>query len=324
MLRGFLFYLQLQPKLNDTINSSNMFKPDFLKAGDRIRIVSPAGWVKEEKVLPAVELLRNEGFEVVLGDHVFSRHFQFAGADQERLSDIQLAFDDPQCKAVICSRGGYGSVRIAGDINFSFFRDHPKWLVGFSDITLLHARLQKEGFCSIHGAMPAFYLNDDQPSQSFSALMKVLKGDVPSNTLSPQQFNRHGSATGMLTGGNLSIVYSLIGTPMEQDTDGHILFIEDISEYLYHLDRMMHSLKFSGKLSKLKGLLVGGFTEVRDNESPFGQNVEEIVMQVAGEYNYPICFGFPAGHLDVNLPVVLGATYRLEVDEKQASFSMVP
>lgn len=300
-----------------------MLKPRYLKAGDRVRIVSPAGFVKEEKVLPAVELLRNEGFEVILGDHVFIRRFQFAGTDEQRLSDLQLALDDPVCKAVICSRGGYGTLRIAENINFNKFKEHPKWVVGFSDITVLHACLQKESFCSIHGAMPAFYLKEGQPSQNFSELINMLKAGNSGHILPAHNLNRTGSATGTLTGGNLSLLYSLIGTPFEPDMRDRILFIEDISEYLYHLDRMMYSLKLSGKLENLKALIVGDFTEMKDNDSPFGQSVEEIILNVVSEYSYPVCFGFPAGHSGINLPLMLGADYSLVMNKNQVSFSMI-
>jgi len=301
-----------------------MMKPGYVRAGDRVRLISPSGWVAEEKVLPAVKLLEDEGFEVIPGDHLFTRHFRFAGSDGQRLADLQQAFDDPLCKAVICSRGGYGSIRIAGKINFGQFRESPKWLVGFSDITVLHACLQKEGFCSIHGAMPAFYLDEGRPHANFLELMTMLKGGGATNSLPAHPFNRPGNATGKLTGGNLSLLFSLIGTPMEPFTDGTILFIEDLSEYLYHLDRMMHSLKLSGKLRNLKALLVGDFTGMNDNDSPFGQSVEEIILNVVGDYSYPVCFGFPAGHSAMNRPLMLGADYSLTMNESQVSFNLVP
>jgi len=301
-----------------------MIKPHYLKAGDRIRIVSPAGFIKEEKVLPALDLLRQQGFEVIPGDHVFERQFQFAGTDKQRLADLQQAFDDPLCKAVICSRGGYGTVRIAGKINFSRFFEHPKWLVGFSDITVLHASLQKAGYCSIHGAMPGYYLKDGQPSRSFLELMNFLKRGKTGNVIPAHEQNRTGNAIGQLIGGNLSLLYCVMGTPLEPETDGKILFIEDTSEYLYNIDRMMQSLKLAGKLKNLSALVVGGFTETRDNESPFGQTVEEIILNTVEEYAYPVCFGLPSGHDDTNLPLVLGADYSLGMRGDQVSFRMIP
>lgn len=300
-----------------------MFKPDQLKAGDRIRIVSPAGFIQEEKVLPAVDLLRQHGFEVVLGDHVFTRQFQFAGTDEQRLSDLQQAFDDPRCRAVICSRGGYGTIRIADKLAFSNFHKTPKWLIGFSDITVLHACLQKEGFCSIHGAMPAYYLKDGHPGRSFTELINFLKNGETGNIFPAHERNRSGNATGKLTGGNLSLLYCLTGTSLEPDTNGKILFIEDISEYLYHIDRMMYSMKLAGKLKNLKALVVGGFTGTKDNESPFGQTVEEIILNAVREYAYPVCFGLPSGHDAINLPLVMGADYSLDMNENQVSFKMI-
>lgn len=296
-----------------------MISPDFLKEGDRIRIISPAGKVKEEKVLPGVALLRGEGFEVLTGAHVFSQHFQFAGTEEQRLSDFQQALDDPDCKAIICSRGGYGSVRIADKLDFTAFRRRPKWLVGFSDITLLHALFQKQGYCSIHGAMPAFYLKEGQPTESYIELLKVLKGEKRPTTVPANKLNRLGTAKGQLAGGNLSILYSLLGTPFEVQTEGKILFIEDLSEYLYHLDRMMHSLKFAGKLKGLQGLIVGGFTEMKDNDSPFGQTVEQIILNAVKEYTFPVCFDFPAGHLDRNLPLILEADYEMDITESRVT-----
>ncbi|WP_159521375.1 S66 peptidase family protein [Sunxiuqinia indica] len=298
-----------------------MQKPDFLQSGDRIRIVSPSGKVQKDKIVPGINLLQKQGFEVLVAPHTFSNHFQFAAKDEERLNDLQLAFDDPDCKAIICARGGYGAIRIADKLNLSNFQKQPKWLVGFSDITVLHALFQKEGFCSIHGAMPAFFLKENQPSESFTELINVLKGKSSDVLVPPHEFNRNGNTSAQVIGGNLSIVYSLLGTPLEPQTDGKILFIEDLAEYLYHLDRIMHSLKLSGKLAKLRGLLVGGFTDMKNNDSPFGQTALEIIRDAVKDYNYPVCFDFPAGHIARNLPLVFGADYILTVTEEKAQLS---
>ena len=299
-----------------------MLKPPFLKAGDRIRIVSPSGKVKEEKVVQGIELLKQAGYNVVVGKYVFNHHFQFAGTDEQRLSDLQQALDDPDCKAIICARGGYGAVRFVEQLDLSAFRENPKWLVGFSDITILHSLLLREGFCSIHGAMPGFYLQDGQTSESYTTLLKILQGESLNVEVPSHKFNRVGHVKRVLVGGNLSIVYSLLGTPYEPDTDGKILFIEDLSEYLYYLDRMMHSLKLSGKLKKMKGLVVGGFTEMKDNDSPFGQSALEIIRDAVEDFDFPVCFDFPAGHLDRNLPLVFGADYSLAVNDQNASLTI--
>lgn len=296
-----------------------MLIPNYLKKGDRIRVVSPAGKVEKENVRSGMNLFEQAGFEVVWGDHVFDNHFQFAATDTRRLRDLQQALDDPQCRAIVCARGGYGTIRLVDQLDLSNFRQQPKWLVGFSDITVLHALLQNEGFCSIHGAMPGFYLKDDQPSDSFNELLKTLKGENSPVRVPPQAFNRPGDASGRLTGGNLSMIYSLMGTPLEPATDGNILFIEDLAEYLYHLDRIMQSLKLAGKLESLKGLLVGGLTEMKDNDAPFGQSPQEIIRETVKAYDFPVCFDFPAGHIDRNLPLVFGAGYRLEVNQSTGS-----
>ena len=293
-----------------------MIFPKHIQAGDRIRIVSPAGKVDLKKLMPGVELLKEEGFEVILSEHVAGNHFQFSGTEEERLNDLQLALDDDQCQAIICARGGYGSIRIMDQLDLTALKTVPKWLVGFSDVTNLHCLFQKEGIASIHGAMPGFYLKADQPNESFRQLIQMLKGELLTTQTEASPLNREGNCRGQLTGGNLSIIYSLLGTPYEIDTAGKILFIEDLSEYLYHLDRMMHSLKLAGKFEQLAGFVVGQFSDMKDNDSPFGQSVEEIILNAVKDYNFPVCFNFPAGHVDRNLPLICGRTYELEVDSK--------
>ena len=300
-----------------------MIIPDYLKPGDKIYLVSPSGKIQPDKVNPACNLLEKEGFSVSVGKNVFNQHFQFAGTDDQRLYDIQHALDDPECKAIFCTRGGYGAIRIAEQINFDKFLTHPKWIIGFSDITVLHALLQKEGICSIHGAMCAYYKEENKPSRSFTELIKTLKGEKNPVIFPSVKENRTGSATGPLTGGNLSLLYSLLGTPLEIKTDGKILFIEDLSEYLYHIDRMMYSLKLSGKLKNLKGLIVGQMTKLIDNESPFGQNIREIILNSVKEYNYPVCFNYPGGHVKLNLPLKLGAEHSLSITSGKVIFKEI-
>jgi len=294
--------------------------PDYLKPGDKVCLVSPSGKILPEKVTSACHLLEKEGFYVSLGKNAFEQHFRFAGTDNQRLEDLQYALDDPECKAIFCTRGGYGAIRIAGQINFNKFFNHPKWIIGFSDITVLHALLQKEEICSIHGAMCAYFLYKNKPSRSYIELIKTLKGEKNAVIFPSVPENRIGSATGPLTGGNLSLIYSLLGTPFEMETDGKILFIEDLSEYLYHIDRMMYSLKLSGKLKDLKGLVVGQMTKLIDNDTPFGQNVKEIILNSVEEYNYPVCFNYPAGHVKLNLPLKLGAEHSLSITSENVIF----
>ena len=296
-----------------------MKTPPPIKPGDKIRIVSPAGKVAEKYVLPAVEWLTRQGYKVELGKHVFDTHFQFAGKDNDRLEDLQTALDDPETSAIICSRGGYGTVRIIGKIDFSGFRKNPKWLVGFSDITILHAAINQLGIATIHGAMPRFFFDENgQANENLDSLMELLTGNQAGYKIDGHPENRTGKCVAEMVGGNLSIIVSLLGTKYEIDTRGKILFIEDIDEYLYHTDRMMHQLKLAGKLDNLVGLVVGDFTDVKDNESPFGKTVHEIIAEAVVDYNYPVCFGFPAGHDKRNLALACGMNWKLEVSEQKA------
>ena len=300
-----------------------MIKPPHLKKGSIIRIVSPAGKIKEEHVLPAVKWLEEQGYVVKIGKHVFSEHFQFSGTDEERIADLQEALNDSECEAIICSRGGYGTVRIIDQLNFNNFREYPKWLVGFSDITVLHCCINNYDIPSIHGVMPRYFFDDNNaPSESLASLMQLLSGESTQYEIPSHEFNRNGKVAAEIIGGNLSIITSLQGTSYEADTDGKILFVEDIDEFLYHTDRMMHQLKLSGKLDNLAGLIVGDFTDMKDNESPFGQSVHEIIADAISDCNYPVCFGFPAGHDKKNLALMFGKEYTLTVGEKAVTLSL--
>lgn len=291
-----------------------MIYPQYLQKGDRIRIVAPAGKVQKDKVLPGIELLHDAGYELLIGKHVFDRNFQFAGSDQQRAADLQEAIDDTQTKAIVCARGGYGTVRTVGKIDFSPLLKSPKWLVGFSDVTVLHSILNKLGLVSIHGAMPAFFIENKKPTRSFLSLMELLSTGKSQIEMVSHSMNRVGICSGELVGGNLSLLYSLQGTQWQLETSGKILLIEDLSEFLYHLDRMMQNLRLTGQLKNLAGLVVGAFSEMQDNESPFGKSAYEIILDAVHDYHFPICFDFPVGHIPKNLSLMLGAEYRLEVN----------
>ena len=296
--------------------------PPYLKAGDKIAITCPA------KKLPnpmtdAIALLQSWGLEVVLGDTVNASWHQFAGDDAFRAKDFQRFIDDDSIKAIIAARGGYGTVRMIDMVDFSRFARHPKWVVGFSDITLLHAHLFANfNGPSIHGQMPMTI--PDGSVRSLDTLRKALFGEPLSYDLKPNLLNRHGESEGILLGGNLSLLLSLAGSVSDMDYAGKILFIEDVSEYLYSIDRMLRSLKRAGKLARLKGLIVGAFTDAKDNDIPFGQTVPEIVMDVVKDYNYPVCFDFPAGHVQDNCSLVLGKNFKLSVTDKGANISCLP
>ncbi len=299
-----------------------MKTPPYIKPGSRIRIVSPAGKVDEKYILPAVEWLQNNGYEVVLGDHVFSRHFQFAGTDNQRLYDLQTALDDPETAVVICSRGGYGTVRIIDKLDCRKFKDFPKWLVGFSDITILHACMNNFGVATIHGAMPRYFFHEGNPAENLTSLIQLLTSGKIAYSFQNGEFNRAGQVSGELVGGNLSIISSLQGTKYELKTDGKILFLEDIDEFLYHTDRMMHQLKLAGKLDNLAGLIIGDFTDMKDNELPFGKSVHEIIAEAVEEFQYPVAYGFPAGHNKKNLALAFGQIWQLEVSEKESELKL--
>jgi len=289
--------------------------PPHLKKGDKIAITCPA------KKLPnpmtdAIALLESWGLEVVLGDTVNASYHQFAGDDELRAKDLQRFIDDDNIKAIIAARGGYGTIRIIDRVDFSNFTRNPKWVVGFSDITVIHAHLYANyGAQSIHGQMPVNI--PDASARSLETLKKALFGEALSYTVAPNQLNRLGEASGILIGGNLSLLIAILGSVSDMDYAGKILFIEDVGEYLYSLDRMMHTLKRAGKLAKLAGLVVGGFTEIKDNDIPFGQTVPQIIMSIVAEYNYPVCFDFPAGHIPDNNSLVLGSTLNLFVAAHQ-------
>lgn len=262
----------------------------------------------------AVALLQSWGLEVVLGDTVSASYHQFAGDDDMRAADMQRFIEDDGVKAIIAARGGYGTIRMIDKVDFSPLSKNPKWLVGFSDITLLHSHvLQNYNLQSIHGQMPMNI--PDASARSLETLRKALFGEELKYEFRWHTNNRTGEATGILTGGNLSLLIAALGSVSDVDYNGKMLFIEDVGEYLYSVDRMLYTLKRAGKLQNLAGLIVGGFTSIKDNDIPFGQTVPEIVMNIVKEYNYPVCFDFPAGHIPDNLSLVLGSTLHLQVDE---------
>ena len=245
-----------------------------------------------------------------------------ASTDEQRLADLQQAIDNPKVDAILCSRGGYGVNHIIDKIDMSQFEKNPKWIMGFSDITNLHILANKHGVRSLHCQM-AKAIHNNPDADCIKNIFKILKGEKVSYTFAPNGLNRKGIAEGELIGGNLSIIYSLQGTDFAIDCDDKILFIEDLNEYLYHLDRMMLNLKMSGKLAKLRGLVVGTFSDMKDNASPFGKTAYEIVKAHTDEYSYPVGFGIPVGHIDDNQPLVEGGQYRIEISDATCSLKMI-
>lgn len=295
-----------------------MIIPPYLKAGDEVIIIASARKISSEELAPAIEKLNNAGLTVILGKHIFEIENQFAGTDQQRTHDLQWALDHPTAKAIVFARGGYGTVRLINSIDFSQFKKNPKWIVGYSDITVLHNAILNIGIATIHATM-AFSFSKNE--ESTTSLINTLLGIHKSISYEASIYNKTGLANAEIVGGNLSILYSIAGTPYDIDTTNKILFIEDLDEYLYHIDRMMMQLKLSGKLSNLKGLIIGGMSDMRDNTIPFGKTTEEIISEAVKEYNYPVCFNFPAGHIEKNLAIVFGKTALLNVEANQSTLS---
>lgn len=289
-----------------------MVQPDFLKSGDKIGIVAPARFIDQDKYANIIRIIESNGFEVVRGKTTYLEHGPFAGNDSERLADLQNVLDNTEIKAVFCLRGGYGTIRLIKDIDFTKFKQNPKWLIGFSDITILHNAIHNIDIQSIHGQMPLNFTEKSE-NKGLDQLFETLTGQKLNYKLPYNNLNKLGKTEGQIVGGNIAILCSLIGTPFDINTDGKLLFIEEVGEYLYRFDRLMHHLKMSGKLSKLKGLIIGGLSDMQDNEPAFGQSAEEIVADVVKDYNYPLCFGFPAGHIKENYPIILGQKIQLNV-----------
>ena len=295
--------------------------PAYLKKGDVIGITCPAGYISLDDIQPAVSKIKEWGFDVKIGDTVGKKDFTFGGTDEERLNDFQQMLDDKKIKTILCARGGYGAVRIIDKINFSKFAMHPKWVIGFSDVTVIHCHLNKNfGIASIHSKMcnsfPADW-NSAEPVQkeTIESIRKCLTGEKMQYPFDANEKNKNGIAEGVLVGGNLKTIESLAGSKSDINTDGKILFVEDTGEYLYSIDRMFWNLKRTGKLSKLKGLIIGGF-KYKPSEEPedeFGKTVTEIVLEKIKDYHYPVCFDFPVGHQKNNFALKCGVKHKLTV-----------
>ena len=294
----------------------NLIQPQFLKKGDKIAIIASARKISKEELEPAVRILKNWGLEVVFGKNLFNADHQFSGTDTERAADLQEMLDDASVKAIISARGGYGTVRIIDMIDFTKFKQQPKWVVGYSDITVLHSHIHNMGIQTLHATMPINFTKHEEATET---LRKLLFGETINYTFESHSLNRTGNAEGILVGGNLSLIYALCGSSSDIDTSNKILFIEDLDEYLYHVDRMMINLRRSGKLSKLAGLVVGGMSDMKDNAIPFGKTAEEIILDAVKEYRYPVCFNFPCGHIDKNLAITLGKKMSLNVSKENSN-----
>jgi muramoyltetrapeptide carboxypeptidase len=288
--------------------------------------LSTARLIDPSELAPAIAALQAWGLEVVLAPHVYAVDRQYAGTDAERLQDLQTACDDPSVRLILCSRGGYGTLRIIDGLDLRGIRKAPKWVVGFSDLTVLHIALAEAGLVSVHGPMAVSWNGKTGDATALDYLRRMLFGEdfhyaVPGGQA---QLLRTGSAQGRLIGGNLSILSQLIGTKTDFDTQGAVLFLEDLDEYLYHIDRMLVHLSRSGKLAGLAGLIVGGFTDMKDNKVPYGKTPEEIIAEWVAPYDFPVCYGFPVGHWPSNYPLLHGARVRLNVAHSLTELHFLP
>jgi len=293
-----------------------MIRPPSLRPGDTLGIAAPSSCLAEAELMPAVELIRKWGLQVVLGQHVFKSRNSFAGSDAQRTADFQRMLDDPSVHAILCARGGYGAIRIIETLDFTRFRSNPKWIAGCSDVTVFHSFLQQQlGIESLHSAMPRVVPPKRPDPVSMESLRAALFGEITRHTAMPHRLNRNGEARGTLVGGNLSVLFSLAGSAMEPDTRGKILFIEDLGEYLYHIDRMLMNLQLRGMLADLSGLVVGAMSGMKVSGSGYRKPACRIIRDAVEGFGYPVMFGFPAGHEHPNLSLYMGREVELRVSE---------
>jgi len=293
--------------------------PPYLQKGDTIGLVCPAGFMPVEKISECIRVINEDwGFTTKVGTTIGQQYHYFSGTDEERKEDFQHMLDDENVKAILCARGGYGISRIIDKLDFTRFTEIPKWIIGFSDVTVLHSHIYRNYYIStIHAPMANAFNEEGFKNEYVQSLRHALAGKKIKYQVKPHEFNRKGEAIGELVGGNLALLAHLVGTASDLKTKGRILFIEDVGEYLYNMDRMMYQLKRSGKLDKLAGLIVGGFADMKDTERPFGQTAPEIIRDVVAEYDYPVCFDFPVSHEKENYALKIGVGYKLKVGKNK-------
>tara|TARA_B100001540_G_scaffold43361_1_gene38508 strand:+ start:2676 stop:3572 length:897 start_codon:yes stop_codon:yes gene_type:complete len=288
--------------------------PEYLKQGDKIGLVATARKISKKELNPAINLLESWGLQIFYGDNLFQEYNQFSGTISQRVCDIQQMIDDDDIKAIFCVRGGYGTVQIIDLINFDKLLKSPKWIIGYSDVTVLHSHMHNLGLSSMHATMPInFQENTNESIKNLHAALFGLKYCIKA---SAHRLNKYGTIECEIVGGNLSILYSLLGSSSDIDTAGKILFLEDLDEYLYHIDRMIINLKRNNKFQNIKALIIGAMSNMNDNKIPFGLNAEEIIHMHIKEFNFPVCFGFPAGHINNNQIIKLGVKSSLEINAR--------
>ncbi len=316
------FSFTMYSQNSTTQKNMKLIQPPYLQKGDTVIIVAPSGTLqgKEEFIEKGIQLMKSWGLNVIKGKHLYDNAYHFSATDENRKKDFQNAIDNPYIKAIWCARGGYGTTRIIDDLNFTQFQKHPKWVIGYSDITALHSHIHNLGVESIHGAMPIDFKNDiEDIMSSLISLKEILFGKKISYEIPPTPFNQNGTASGQLIGGNLTLLQNLVGSHSEVNTDNKILFIEEIGEYKYHIDRMLIGLKRAGFFKKCNGIIVGKISNIKRNTPAFHQTIEEIILKAVGRKDIPILFDFPAGHELINKALLLGRKVKINV--KTTSFS---
>lgn len=303
-------------------NQTILIQPQFLKPGDTVAIVAPSGILKNrnEEVGRALALLDSLGLNAVVGKHVFNQADHFAGTDEERCEDFQNALDDPTISAIWCARGGYGTVRILDKLDYTKFKNHPKWIIGYSDITALHNQVHNEGYQSIHALMCVSLTEDlNDIKDTVDTFKSTIFGNPVNYTLKGSTYNKVGEASAPLVGGNLTMLHTMLGSNTSIDTSGKILFIEEIGEYKYHIDRMLQSLKRAGYFDNCKGLIVGDMSKLRKNTTLWGTSVEQLILDALAEYDFPIAFNMPAGHEKDNRAMIFGKRIELKVEKAKST-----
>ena len=320
-LRLLTFFL-LCIVTNEIYSQSKMIQPPYLKAGDTVAIVAPSGILlnRNKEINQAVELLKGWNLNVVIGDNVFNQNNHFAGTDEERTVDFQKALDNPNIKAIWAARGGYGTGRIIDKLDYTRFKTSPKWIIGYSDITALHNELHNIGYESIHGIMPIDFKEDlDEIKDNVSSFKDAIFGNPLTYTIEGSEYNKPETSSGQLVGGNLTLLHTMLGSRTSIDTDGKIIYIEEVGEYAYHIDRMLQSLKRAGYFENCKGIIVGGITKVKKNTPEWGSTMEQLILDVVKDYDFPVLFDFPAGHADDNRAMIFGRNIKLSVGREQSS-----
>jgi len=323
-------YLPAIPKISAFADETSFVSPAFLKTGDIIGITSPAGYITTEEIRSAVQKMESWGYKIQIGETINKRDFTFGGTDEERIKDFQHMLDDPKIKAIMCARGGYGVVRIIDKLNWEKFKTKPKWIIGFSDATVFHSHLNKNfGIASIHSKMCNSFPDDwslAEPIQieTIESIQLALSGKKMRYSAVPNPQNKMGTADGVLIGGNLKMLETLAGTKSDINTAGKILFVEDTGEYMYNVDRMFWNLKRTGKLSQLKGLIIGGFKiKVDEDSDDFGRTLQDVILEKIKTYRYPVCFDFPVGHQRNNYALKCGVKHRLIVSGIEATLKEI-